>query len=82
VTSTLGLSQPRPVDLRPPTLQTIPEAIGKNIAMTRARTRSRIMAVVKQMGTCTAPSRSRGPQSPPEAPGLVETTSPQLESRQ
>jgi hypothetical protein len=50
VTSTLGISRPRSVDLVPPTLQTIPEAIGKNIAIARARTRSRIMAVVKADG--------------------------------
>src|SRR6266508_1070312 len=50
VTSTLGISQPRSVDLLPPTLQTVPEAIGKNIAIARARTRSRIMAVVKADG--------------------------------
>jgi len=50
VTSTLGISQARSVDLLPPTLQTIPEAIGKNIAIARARTRSRIMAVVKADG--------------------------------
>ena len=47
---TLGLYRPRAVDPRPPTLQTIPEAIGKNIAIARARTRSRIMAVVKADG--------------------------------
>jgi hypothetical protein len=41
VTSTLGIPQPRPVDLLPPTLQTIPEAIGKNVAMARARIQSR-----------------------------------------
>ncbi len=50
MTSTLGRSQPRSVDLLPPTLQTIPEAIGKNIAIARARTRSRIVAVVKADG--------------------------------
>jgi alanine racemase len=50
VTSTLGRTQPRPVDLRPPTLQTIPEAVTANIAIARARTRSRIMAVVKADG--------------------------------
>jgi alanine racemase len=50
VTSTLGITHPRPVDLLPPTLQTIPEAVGKNIAIARARTRSRIMAVVKADG--------------------------------
>lgn len=50
MTSTLGVIQPRSVDLLPPTLQTIPEAISKNIAIARARTRSRIMAVVKADG--------------------------------
>jgi alanine racemase len=50
VTSTLGISQPRSVDLLPPTLQTFPEAIGKNVAIARARTRSRTMAVVKTDG--------------------------------
>jgi alanine racemase len=34
----------------PPTLQTIPEAVTENIATARARTRSRIMAVVKADG--------------------------------
>ncbi|NJD66839.1 MAG: alanine racemase [Chloroflexi bacterium] len=46
----LAVSQPRFVDLLPPTLQTIPEAIGKNVALARARTRSQIMAVVKADG--------------------------------
>jgi alanine racemase len=50
VTSTLGITHPRPVDLLPPTLQTIPEAATANIAIARARTRSRIMAVVKADG--------------------------------
>ena len=50
MTSTLGISHPGSVDLRPPTLHTIPGAIGKNIAIARARTRSRIMAVVKADG--------------------------------
>jgi len=47
VTGPLSLSPLRSVDLLPPALQTIPEAIGKNILIARARTRSRIMAVVK-----------------------------------
>jgi alanine racemase len=50
VTGTLGITHPRPVDLLPPTLQTIPEAVTANIAIARARTRSRIMAVVKADG--------------------------------
>lgn len=50
MTSTLGIAQHEPVDLLPPTLQTMPEAIGKNLAIARARTRSRIMAVVKADG--------------------------------
>jgi hypothetical protein len=57
VSSTLGRSQPRPVDLLSPMLQTIPEATGKNAATARARTRSRIMAVLKaEMSTRTAPA--------------------------
>jgi len=47
VTGALSLSPLRSVELVPPTLQTIPEAIGKNILIARARTRSGIMAVVK-----------------------------------
>lgn len=50
MTSPLAIFQPRPVALLPPTLQTIPEAISRNIAIARARTRSRIMAVVKADG--------------------------------
>lgn len=36
--------------LRPPTLQTLPESIAKNIAIVQARSGSRIMAVVKADG--------------------------------
>ncbi len=50
MTSTLGRSQPSPVDLLPPTRQTSPEVIATNLAIARARTRSRIMAVVKADG--------------------------------
>jgi alanine racemase len=50
VTSTLGRTHPRPVDLVSRTLQTIPEAVTANMAIARARTRSRIMAVVKADG--------------------------------
>jgi alanine racemase len=50
VTSTIGIIHPRSVDLLPPTLQAIPEAIGKSIASARARTRSRSMVVVKVDG--------------------------------
>jgi alanine racemase len=49
VTSTLGISQPRSVALVPSTLQTNLEAIGTT-ASARARTHSRIMAVVKADG--------------------------------
>ena len=38
------------VGLVPPTLRTIPEAVAANIAIARARTRARIMAVVKADG--------------------------------
>ena len=47
MTSTRGISEPRSVDFLTPTLQTIPEAIGRNIVIARPRTRSRTMAVVK-----------------------------------
>lgn len=50
MTSTLGISRPRSTDVIPPTLQTLPDAITANIAIARARTRSRIMAVVKADG--------------------------------
>jgi alanine racemase len=50
VTSTLGVPHPRPVDLLPPTLQTIPEAVTANIAIAQARTHSPILAVVKADG--------------------------------
>jgi hypothetical protein len=42
------ISEPRSVDLLPPTLQTIPEAFGRNIAIARARTRSRTEATIAQ----------------------------------
>jgi alanine racemase len=50
VTSRLDIFQPGPVDFLPPTLETISGAVTENIATTRARTRSRIMAVVKADG--------------------------------
>jgi hypothetical protein len=71
VTSTIGITHPRPVDLLPPTLQTIPEAVGKNIAIARARTRSRIMAVqvgsTEKAAICAAfaePSDGLEPSTP------------------
>ncbi|NEE04161.1 alanine racemase [Phytoactinopolyspora halotolerans] len=44
------MSRPRSAGVRPPTLQTLPEAIVRNTAIAGARTRSRIMAVVKADG--------------------------------
>ena len=44
------ISQPRTVDLLPPKLQMIPEALGKNTAIRRARTRARTMAVANADG--------------------------------
>jgi hypothetical protein len=67
VTSTLGITHPRPVDLLPPTLQAIPEAVGKNIAIARARTRSGIMAVV----CCAEPFCSGGYRSLCDCDGSV-----------
>ena len=69
MTSTLGRSQPSPVDLLPPALQTIPEAIAKNIALARARTRARIMAVVKADGSGHGAITVRRLRSPPEQHG-------------
>ena len=44
-------------DFQPPTLETLPEAVARNVAIARARTRARIMAVVKANeyghGACT-----------------------------
>jgi hypothetical protein len=69
LTSTLGICQPVPIDLQPPTLQTIPEAIDKNIAIARARTRSRIMAVVKADGYGHGAITVRRSRSLPEQNG-------------
>ena len=69
MTSTLGRSQPRPVDLLPPTRQPIPEAIDTNIALGRARSRSRITAVVKADGSRYGAITVRGPRPPPEQHG-------------
>ena len=69
MTSTLGIGQPLPVDLQPPSLQTIPEAIDKTVAIARARTRSRIMAVVKADGYGHGAITVRRPRSPPDMSG-------------
>lgn len=37
-------------DARPPTLETLPQAVAQNVAIARSRTRARIMAVVKADG--------------------------------
>lgn len=50
MTGALGRSCPDLGDFQPPTLEMLPEAIGKNIAIARTRTRARIMAVVKADG--------------------------------
>ncbi|WP_308259177.1 alanine racemase [Pseudonocardia sp. H11422] len=47
---TINIAQTDTASLLPPTLQTIPAAIGKNIAIARSRSRARIMAVVKADG--------------------------------
>ena len=69
MTSTIVICQLTPVDLLPPTLQEIPEAIDKTIAIARARTRSRIMAVVKADEYGHGAITVRGPRSPPEQNG-------------
>lgn len=45
-----GRSSPDLGDIRPPTLETRPEAVARNVAIARTRTRARIMAVVKADG--------------------------------
>jgi alanine racemase len=37
-------------DFQPPTLETLPEAVARNVAVARARTRARVTAVVKADG--------------------------------
>ncbi|MHA7305204.1 alanine racemase [Arthrobacter sp. TMN-49] len=50
MTSVLGSAQSTAIELCPPTLQTIPESIARNIAVVRTRSRAQIMAVVKADG--------------------------------
>jgi alanine racemase len=50
VTGAFGRSGPDLGDFRAPTLETLPEAVARNVAIARARTRARIMAVVKADG--------------------------------
>jgi alanine racemase len=50
VTGAFGRSRPDLDDCQPPTLETLPEAVARNVAIARARTRARIMAVVKADG--------------------------------
>lgn len=50
MTGVLGSVQSTAIDLCPPTLQTIPESIAKNIDIARTRSRAQIMAVVKADG--------------------------------
>lgn len=50
MTGAFGRSCPDPGDVQPPTLETLPEAVARNVAIARARTRARIMAVVKADG--------------------------------
>ena len=56
-------------DARPPTLETLPQAVAQNVAIARSRSRARIMAVVKAdgygHGACTvAPAAGRGSPRP------------------
>jgi len=50
VTGAFGRSCPDLGEVQPPTLETLPEAVARNVAIARARTRARIMAVVKADG--------------------------------
>lgn len=68
MTSTLGRSQPRSTDLLPPTLQTIPEAIGKNIAVARVCGRAHCAGPdVVESVRCRC--RGRGGERPPMSAG-------------
>ena len=69
MTSTLGRFQPRSVALLPRTPQAIPEAIDTNLALERTRTRSRIMAVVKEDGSGHDAITVHRPRSPPAQHG-------------
>jgi hypothetical protein len=50
VTGPIGRPCPNLGDFQPATLETLPEAIARNVAIARPRTRARIMAVVKADG--------------------------------
>ncbi len=50
MTGAPGRSRPDPGRIEPPTLETFPRAVAANVAIVRARTRVRIMAVVKADG--------------------------------
>jgi alanine racemase-like protein len=50
VTGAFGQSCPDLGDFQPPTLETLHQAVARNVAIDRARTRARIMAVVKADG--------------------------------
>jgi alanine racemase len=50
VIGAFGRSRPDLGDFQPPTLETLPLAVARNVAIARAWTRARIMAVVKADG--------------------------------
>ena len=50
MTGAFGRSCPDLGEVQPPTLETLPEAVARNVAIARTRTRARIMAVVKADG--------------------------------
>ena len=50
MTGAVRPSRPDPGDFQPPTLEALPEAVARNVAIARARTRALIMAVVKADG--------------------------------
>lgn len=75
MTGAFRRSCPHLGDVQPPTLETLPEAVEQNVAIARARTRARIMAVVKADGYGHGPARSRRPRSQPGRNGLARQTS-------
>lgn len=52
MTGAIGRSCPDLGDFQPPTLEKLPEAVAKNVAIARARARPRIKAVCTR-GLCT-----------------------------
>jgi Alanine racemase, N-terminal domain len=71
VTGAFGRSCRGLGDFQRPPLETLPEAVARNVAIARARTRARIMAVVKADGYGHAARTVALPSAPSSVDGLV-----------